>query len=89
MRIAPDYALAYAGLADSYHLLTPYRNVPAAESYPKSKEAALRALELDPTLGAAHASLAVVKHEYDWDWPGAEQDFKRAIQLNPNYASAH
>ena len=89
LRLAPDYALAYAGLADSYHLLTPYRNLPAAESYPKSKEAALRALELDPALGAAYASLAVVKHEYDWDWPGAEQDFKRAIQLNPNYASAH
>ncbi len=89
LRIAPDYALAYAGLADSYQLLTPYRNLPTAESYPKSKEAALRALALDPTLGAAHASLAVVKHEYDWDWLGAEQDFKRALQLNPNYAPAH
>ncbi len=89
LRSAPDYAMAYAGLADSYQLLTPYRNVPAAESYAKSKEAALRALALDPTLGAAYASLAVVKHEYDWDWPGAEQDFKRALQLNPNYAPAH
>ncbi len=89
LRIAPDYALAQAGLADSYHLLTPYRNLPAAESYPKSKAAALRAIELDPTLGEAYASLAVVRHEYDWDWAGAERDFKRAIQLNPNYASAH
>ncbi|MBI3421624.1 MAG: tetratricopeptide repeat protein [Acidobacteria bacterium] len=51
--------------------------------------ATLRALALDPALGAAYASLAVVKHEYDWDWPGAEQDFKRATQLNPNYAPAH
>lgn len=89
LRLAPDYALAYAGLADSYLLLTPYRNVPAGQSYPKSKEAAQQALKLDPSLAAAHAALAVVKHEYDWDWPGAEQGFKRAIELNPNHATAH
>jgi serine/threonine-protein kinase len=89
LRLAPDYAMAHAGLADSYLLLTPYRNVPAAQSYPQAKEAAERALQLDSQLAAAHASLGVVKHEYDWDWAGAEQAFQRALELNPNYATAH
>lgn len=89
LRLAPDHAAAYAGLADSYLLLTPYRNVPAGQSYPKAKDAAQQALKLDPSLAAAHAALAVVKHEYDWDWSGAEQSFQRAIELNPNHATAH
>jgi tetratricopeptide (TPR) repeat protein len=56
---------------------------------PKVKAAAMRALEIDETLAEAHTSLAYVKHRFDWDWPGAEREFKRAIELNPNYATAH
>jgi serine/threonine-protein kinase len=88
VRLEPDYASAWVGLADSYNLLTPYRNLPASQSYPKSKEAALRALALDPALGEAHAALGVVRGEYDWDWAAAERDFKRALELSPNYAPA-
>ena len=82
----PSYALAYVGLADSY-LLSEF--LPAEERYPKAKAAALRALEIDETLGEAHASLAAIKNWYDWDWPGAEIEFRRAIELNPNYPTAY
>lgn len=89
IHIAPDYALAYVGLADSYSLLMPYGNRPARESYLESKAAALKALEIDNTLGEAHASLAVVKHEYEWEHQVAERHYQRALELNPNYATAH
>src|SRR5262249_31928206 len=59
------------------------------ESFSKAKAAAMKALELDPDLAEAHASLAYVRTFYDWDWPGAEKEFKRSIELNPNYATAH
>jgi serine/threonine protein kinase/Tfp pilus assembly protein PilF len=85
----PNYALAYAGLADSYSLLPRYGFFSAKESFPRAKAAAMKALELDDTLAEAHASLAYVKTFYDWDWPGAETGFKRALELNPNYATAH
>ena len=85
----PNYALAYAGLADSYLLLPSYGFAPAMEAYPKAKENALKALELDDTLAEAHTSLGNVKTAYDWDWSGAEKEFRRAIDLNPNYAIAH
>ena len=85
----PTYALAYSGLADCYSLLAVYRSLPPKEAYPKAKEAALKALELDQTLAEAHVSLARVKAEYDWDWLGGEREFQRAIELNPNYATAH
>ncbi len=84
-----NYALAHAGLADSYILLGEYSLLPAKEAYPKAREAATKALELDDTLGEAHTSLATVKADYDWDWPGAEREFRRAIELNPGYATAH
>jgi len=84
-----NYALPYAGLADSYILLGEYALLPAKEAHAKAREAAMKALELDDTLGEAHTALADVKTDYDWDWPGAEREFRRAIELNPGYATAH
>ena len=84
----PTYALAYDGLVDAYSGLGTYF-VPPKEVYPKAKTAALKALEIDDTLAEAHASLAYIKANYDWDWAGAEREFQRAIELNPNYAFAH
>ncbi len=75
----PTYALAYSGLADSYSLLSEYGFVPPKEGYPRAKEAALKALEIDDTLAEAHASLACIKAIYDWDWSGGEKEFQRAI----------
>jgi serine/threonine-protein kinase len=85
----PNYTLAYVGLADSYNIMPWYAAFPPTEAYPKAKELALKALELDETLAEAHISFAFAKMIYDWDWQGAEQRFKRAIALNPNYATAH
>jgi TolB-like protein/class 3 adenylate cyclase/Flp pilus assembly protein TadD len=85
----PNYALAYAALADCYVVLPEYAFAPAKQWMPKARAAALRALELDNTLGEAHAALGIIKQNWDWDWPGAEAEFKRAIELNPNYATAH
>jgi DNA-binding winged helix-turn-helix (wHTH) protein/TolB-like protein len=85
----PDYALAYTGLADSYALLGVYGLIPMRESHPKAREAATRALEFDEKLGEAHASLAAVLIDYYWDWAGAERHLERALELNPNYATAH
>jgi DNA-binding winged helix-turn-helix (wHTH) protein/TolB-like protein/Tfp pilus assembly protein PilF len=82
----PSYALAYAGLADAYILLGTFGLVPMKESYPKAKEAATRALELDDKLGEAHSSLATVIADYYWDWPEADRRYKLGIDLNPNYA---
>jgi len=83
----PQFALAYAGLADCY--VVPANQLPPREAMPKAKAAALRALELDETLAEAHASLGRVLAAYDWDWTGAEREYKRAIHLNPRYAIAH
>jgi TolB-like protein/Flp pilus assembly protein TadD len=85
----PTYALAYSGLADSYSLLSEYGYVAPKESYPRAKEAALKALEIDDLLAEGHASLAWVKTVYDWDRSGGEKEFQRAIELNPAYATAH
>lgn len=85
----PSYALAYVGLADSYSLLSDYGGLPPKQTYPQAKEAAERALELDERLAEAHAALAFIKAAYDWDWPGAESEYRRAIELNPNYETAH
>jgi TolB-like protein/DNA-binding winged helix-turn-helix (wHTH) protein/Tfp pilus assembly protein PilF len=87
----PQYALAYAGLADCYGIIgaTIYGTVPAAEAAPKAKAAAIRALEIDPSLAEAETSLATAKFNYDWDWAGASDGFKRAIQLDPKYATAY
>lgn len=85
----PTYALAYAGLADAYSLVADYSAVSAKESYQKAREAALKALALDGNLAEAHTSLAYVKMYHYWDWEGAESGYRRAMALNPNYATAH
>ena len=84
----PKYALAYAGQADAYALLADFNVLPAKEVLPKVKLAAAKALGLDDALAEAHTSLAWAKF-HDWDWPGAESEFKRAIELNPSYPPAH
>ncbi|MGH9934631.1 MAG: winged helix-turn-helix domain-containing protein, partial [Blastocatellia bacterium] len=86
LEIDPHYALAWAGIADSY-LLGANTQTPR-EAMPKAKAAALRALELDDTLAEAHASLARIRMFFDWDWAGAESEFTRALELNPNYTTA-
>ena len=85
----PRYALAYAGLADSYSALGGgWMYLPPTDTLPKAKAATEKALELDDTLAEAHAALAYATF-FDWDWPGAEREFKRAIELNPNSALSH
>ena len=86
----PDYARAYAGLADCYALLPGYTmTIPQTEALPKARAAALKALQLDEGLAEAHTSLALITENYDWDWQTAEKEYRRAIDLNPNYATAH
>src|SRR5580704_2729420 len=87
----PQYAPAYAGLADAYALLGSSSNpaIPRSEAMPKAKAAAMKALQLDETLADAHTSLAFVKMHYEWDWPGSEKEFQRSLKLNPHYATAH
>ncbi len=85
----PNFAPAYAGLADSWSLMSTYGYVPASVYMPQARAAALRALQLDGSLAEAHASLALIAETYDWDWRTAEREFRRAIELNGNYATAH
>lgn len=85
----PTFALTYVGLADCYDALTGFSAFSPAEGYPRAKAAVLRALEIDDTLAEAHASLAHLHLRYDWDWAAAGREFRRAIELNPNYAVAH
>jgi TolB-like protein/DNA-binding winged helix-turn-helix (wHTH) protein len=85
----PNYARAYAGLADSYALLTGYTAAPSIEYMPQARAAALRALQIDDKLPEAHTALALIVQNQDWDWRTAEKEYRRAIELNPNYATAH
>ncbi|HMD50661.1 MAG TPA: hypothetical protein VKG79_16230 [Bryobacteraceae bacterium] len=85
----PKYAAAYAGIADSYAWLGFFGNLPPSDAMPKARAAADQAIALDDTLAEAHTSLGYVKAFYDYDWPGAEREFLRAIQLNPGLADAH
>lgn len=89
----PDYAPAYAGVADTFITLAlPEAMVevlPPDEAYPQARAAVLQALKLDPALGEARATLAHIQFQYDHDWPGGEAGFRRAIELSPNYANAH
>jgi tetratricopeptide (TPR) repeat protein len=87
----PNYAQAYSGLADSYALLGDweYGVLPPTEALPRAKAAAIKALQLDDTLGEAHTSLAFCLDVFDWDWKSADTEFRRAIELNPGYATAH
>jgi TolB-like protein/Flp pilus assembly protein TadD len=84
----PKFAAAYAGMADTYSILGS-DVLPARLASSKAHVAASKALELDPTIAEGHAELALVEFYYDWDWPRSEQEFRRAIELNPNYATAH
>jgi TolB-like protein/DNA-binding winged helix-turn-helix (wHTH) protein/Tfp pilus assembly protein PilF len=84
----PKFAAAYAGLADSYSIMGS-DVLPAGVASSKAHVAANKALELDPTIAEGHAELALVEFYYDWDWTRSEQEFRRAIELNPNYATAH
>ncbi|HEY0141927.1 MAG TPA: protein kinase [Thermoanaerobaculia bacterium] len=85
----PSFASAYAGLADSYVTLTTNIPLPPNEAMPKAKAAAMKAIEIDDQLAEAWASLGAVRWWFDWDWDGAEEAYLRAIELNPNYATAH
>ncbi|MEE8522751.1 MAG: tetratricopeptide repeat protein [Thermoanaerobaculia bacterium] len=85
----PEYALAWAGLADSYNILGYYSFLAPREAFPQAKEAAAKALALDGELAEAHCSSAFSKLLYDWDWNGAEAGFQRSFELNPAYATAH
>ncbi len=85
----PNFALAYTGLADSYQLLAEYSAAAPHEAFPKAKAAVKKALEIDDQSAEAHTALAYSQAFYDWDWTGAEKSFKRAIELNTNYATAH
>ena len=88
-QIDASYAAAYAGIAECYIVLNGYRILPPTEAYPKVRVAAQKALELDETLSEAHLALASLKWEYEWDSDGAEREYRRAIELNPNSATAH
>lgn len=85
----PGYALAYSGLADSYSLLSDIGKVKPDDEMPKAKAAAQRAVDIDPSLAEGYTSRGFVKLAYDWDWVGAEADFKKAIELNAKYPTAH
>jgi TolB-like protein/DNA-binding winged helix-turn-helix (wHTH) protein/Tfp pilus assembly protein PilF len=85
----PSFARAYAGLADSYALMSGYGLVRPKEFMPRARSAALRAVELDERLAEAHASLAVIAQNYDWDWQAVEKEYRRAVELDPNYATAY
>jgi serine/threonine protein kinase/tetratricopeptide (TPR) repeat protein len=85
----PTYGLAYAEMAETYCWATAYQLLPAQEGLAKAKSAALHAIEIDATLGEAHNALAWVKYVHDWDFSGAEEEFKQAIHLSPGNANAH
>jgi TolB-like protein/DNA-binding winged helix-turn-helix (wHTH) protein len=85
----PNYALAWAGLADSLIAIGDVEEVDPAAYMPRARDAALKALQLDPSLAEPHAALGMVACHYDYDWPTAEREYKKAFELNPNYASAH
>lgn len=85
----PAYVPAYAGLADSYNMLVVYGALSPREGFPRAKAAATRALEMDERLAEAHTALGFVAERFDWDWATAEAEYKRAIDLSPDYATAH
>jgi tetratricopeptide (TPR) repeat protein len=89
IQMDPEYALAYAGLADCYTLLANWGFLPAKDAYPKAKAAAMKAISIDDSLAEAYISLATIKSSYEWKWKEAEADFLKGLQLNPNYATGH
>ena len=88
IKLDPDYAPPYAGSADAYYMLGFYNILPPNVAFAKMRDAALRALEKDEKLSDGHDALALVRLHYDWDWEGAEKEFKRALELNPNDANS-
>jgi TolB-like protein/Flp pilus assembly protein TadD len=87
--VDPSFAPGYVGVADSYILLAEYGLMSPASAFPPARSAAQKALEIDPALGEAHASLGLIRSHYDWEWRDAERDYRRALDLNPGYATAH
>ncbi len=85
----PTYAPAYAGLADAYGMLAYYSHMPPREAFPRAKSAVRRALEIDDGASEAHTSLGYITQVYDWDWTEAEREYRRAIEINPGYATGH
>jgi TolB-like protein/DNA-binding winged helix-turn-helix (wHTH) protein/Flp pilus assembly protein TadD len=85
----PSYASAYSGMADAYALLGYRGDLPSKEALSRAKDAALKAVKLDDTLAEAHASLGFIAETYEWNWSSAEREYKRALDLNPGYATAH
>ena len=88
IEIDPQFAVAYAGLADCYNLLDIWAGLPTNETFPRAKAAAQHALAIDDQLAEAHTSLAYAIETYEWDWTAAEREYRRALDLNPNYATA-
>ena len=89
VELDPEYAVAYAGIADAYRMLPITSDVPATEAFPRSKEAALKALELDDRSSQSHVALGYVYSWYEWNWPAAETEMRKAIELDPNSPDAH
>ena len=89
VNIDPLYALAHVGIAESYLLLHQYVGTPSSETYPRGRAAALKALEIDPNLGDAHIAIAYALTEHFWDWEAAEAEYKKGLELSPNYATGH
>jgi len=89
IKIDSDFALAYTGLADCYSMLQQSGELRPDEAFPMAKEYAMKALEIDESLAEAHTSLAYAIDSYDWDWAVAEKEYKRALELNPGYATGH
>jgi len=85
----PGYGQAYAGLADSHTYMANHGFLPPRDAAPQARVMAAKALEIDDTLAEGHTSLAYIRMVYDWDWPGAEREFRRSIELDPGYAKAH
>lgn len=85
----PGYAQGYSGVADSYIVLGAHGHLRMQDTFPKARAAAMKALDLDEGLAEAHVSLGTVKTFYDWDWTGSEREFRRALELQPNYSTAH
>lgn len=85
----PGYAPSYAGLADCYQVMVNLEQLKIDKGFAQARKAAQKALELDGTLAEAHTSMASIKEDFDWDWQGAEAEYKQALEFNPNYATAH
>ena len=87
--IEPNYALAYSGMADAYSMIGAYYYLPAKESYPKAIRAANKAIAIDDSLAEAHCALGYAIYEFNWDWTGAEESFKKGLKINPGYSFGH